>query len=404
MLDVLAAFLVTRVTLVVVAALAVSALPISSAIPLEWLRPGLNPIFESFSRWDSLHYLDIAWGGYRASDPSSPAFFPLFPMIVRLVGRDHPLRRPARACTRWRSWSPTWPCSWRPWSWSSWPASTSTTRPRPAPAGTCWSSRPASSSRRRTASRCSWRCRWAPSWPVDGRRWWQAGILGGLAALTRPFGVLIILPLAIEAWQQRAERPLWRSGLAMLPIPLALLGYMAYLGFQFGDPMAFLNAQSDWDRSLMAPWDTIGRFLDGPFELNSGPHSLVDFAFMLLAVVLAVAVLEGAAAELRGVHHGARAVPAADRVARVVPAIRAHLLPDVPGAWPSRVAVRRSTGRSSSRAWASARCSWRCTHAGTGWPEPSGRAAAPSRACPPGAQPRTLVTTSVMTRRASAPS
>ena len=59
--------------------------------------------------------------------------------------------------------------------------------------------------------------------------WWQAGVLGGLAALTRPFGVLVVLPLAIEAWQQRAERPLWRSGLAMVPIPLALLGYMAYL-------------------------------------------------------------------------------------------------------------------------------------------------------------------------------
>ena len=89
MLDILAAFLVTRVTLVIVAGLAVSAIPISSAIPTEWLRSGLNPIFESFSRWDSLHYLDIAWGGYRTSDPSSPAFFPLFPMylVLAILGR-----------------------------------------------------------------------------------------------------------------------------------------------------------------------------------------------------------------------------------------------------------------------------------------------------------------------------
>ena len=156
----------------------------------------------------------------------------------------------------------------------------------------------------------------------------------------------------------------------MVPIPLALLGYMAYLGYQFGDPMAFLNAQSGWDRSLMAPWDTIGRFLEGPFELNSGPHSLVDFAFMLLAAVLAIASWKVLRRSYAVYITALVAVPAADRLAGLVPALRAHLLPDVPGAGHRRVAARCSTGPSSSRAWASAPCSWRCTRAGTGWPEP----------------------------------
>ena len=288
MLDVLAAFLVTRLTLVVVAAIAVSALPISRDIPLEWLRPGLNPIFESFSRWDSLHYLDIAWNGYRVSDPSSPAFFPLFPVVVRLVGE----------ATRFADPPGLYAMAVVVANVALFVAAVELVQLARLDFDDA------------TASRAGWYLLVFPTSfflsaaygeslflalslgaILAGRRgsWWQAGILGGLAALTRPFGVLIILPLAIEAWEQRAERPLWRSALTMTPIPLALLGYMAYLAYQFGDPMAFLNAQSGWDRSLMAPWDTISRFLDGPFELNSGPHSLVDFAFMLLAAVLAIA-------------------------------------------------------------------------------------------------------------------
>jgi Mannosyltransferase (PIG-V) len=287
-LDVLAAFLVTRVTLVVVAAIAVSALPISSAIPLEWLRPGLNPIFESFSRWDSLHYLDIAWGGYRTSDPSSPAFFPLFPMVVRLVGE----------ISRFADPPGLYAMAVVVANVALFVAAVELVQLARLDFDDA------------TASRAGWYLMVFPTSfflsaaygeslflalslgsVLACRRglWWQAGLLGGLAALTRPFGVLIVLPLVIEAWHQRSERPLWRMGLAMLPIPAAVLGYMAYLGFQFGDPLAFLNAQAGWDRSLMAPWDTIGKFLDGPFELNSGPHSLVDFAFMLLAVGLALA-------------------------------------------------------------------------------------------------------------------
>jgi len=286
-LDVLAAFLVTRVTLVVVAALAVSAIPMSSSIPAEWLRSGLNPIFESFSRWDSLHYLDIAWGGYRTSDPSSAAFFPLFPMLVRLVGE----------ITRFADPPGLYAMAVVVANVALFVAAVELVQLARLDFDDA------------TASRAGWYLLVFPTsfflsaaygeslflalslgamLACRRQAWWQAGLLGGLAALTRPFGVLIVLPLAIEAWQQRGERPLWRSALVLAPIPLALLGYMAYLGLQFGDPLAFLNAQSDWDRSLMAPWDTIGRFLNGPFELNSGAHSLVDFAFMLLAVVLAV--------------------------------------------------------------------------------------------------------------------
>ncbi len=289
MLDVLAAFLVTRVTLILVAGLAVSAVPISSAIPREWLRAGLNPIFESFSRWDALHYLDIAWSGYRTSDPSSPAFFPLFPMLVRLVGE----------ITRFADPPALYAIAVLVANAALFVAAVELVQLARLDFDDA------------TATRAGWYLLVFPtSFFLSAaygeslflalslgsilacRRgaWWTAGILGGLAALTRPFGVLIVLPLLIEAWQVRSERPMWRSLLTMSPIPLALLGYMAYLGYQFarspGIPQRPVRLGSVVD-------GTLGHHLAVPARVRSGcgqgAHSLVDFAFMLLAASLAIA-------------------------------------------------------------------------------------------------------------------
>lgn len=81
------------------------------------------------------------------------------------------------------------------------------------------------------------------------QRWALAGAWGLLAALTRAAGVLLFLPLLYEYMSRRSfsfgkVRPgvLW-LGL----IPAGLLLYMAYLGFQFGQPFAFAEAQqSGW--------------------------------------------------------------------------------------------------------------------------------------------------------------
>ncbi|GAB4204347.1 MAG: hypothetical protein OHK0022_29420 [Roseiflexaceae bacterium] len=39
------------------------------------------------------------------------------------------------------------------------------------------------------------------------RRWWLAGLAGGLAALTRQQGILLLLPLAWELWEARNQEP-----------------------------------------------------------------------------------------------------------------------------------------------------------------------------------------------------
>jgi len=128
-------------------------------------------------------------------------------------------------------------------------------------------------------------------------RLWHASLLAALGMLTRPTGILLLIPLAWE-WGRRSQtvlRLIPRLKLALarlrlraaaprnespdtlplpapdkplppvpwLPlglIPLALLGYMLYLKFQTGNALAFLKGESAWQRHFTLPWDTVGLF------------------------------------------------------------------------------------------------------------------------------------------------
>ncbi len=72
------------------------------------------------------------------------------------------------------------------------------------------------------------------------KRWWLAALLGGLASLTRVFGVLLFPALVIEMWQQKESL---RKIIRLLFIPFGLLIYMYYQWINFGDPLAFYNLQ-----------------------------------------------------------------------------------------------------------------------------------------------------------------
>src|SRR5262245_59033716 len=82
-----------------------------------------------------------------------------------------------------------------------------------------------------------------------------AGAAAGLAALTRPFGVMLALPLLLEWWslRHRAEtsipggsRPAaWTFCFALAP-PACLGLFMLYCGRTFSDPMAFFHRQARW--------------------------------------------------------------------------------------------------------------------------------------------------------------
>ncbi len=77
------------------------------------------------------------------------------------------------------------------------------------------------------------------------QKWWYAGLLSMLLALTRSLGVFIVLPLLIEYLQQInfSWRKLTSNVLALALAPIGLLSYMVYNHWITGDYLAFAKLQ-----------------------------------------------------------------------------------------------------------------------------------------------------------------
>ena len=108
-----------------------------------------------------------------------------------------------------------------------------------------------------------------------GRFAW-AGALAGLAWLTRPLGVALLLPLALIAWR-RGHRPRDVAWLGLAPLLFAL--YPALLWQQLDDPFAFRRAEDVWGRELSwagplaGIWDGARAAWAGLLQLTIGSDS-----------------------------------------------------------------------------------------------------------------------------------
>jgi hypothetical protein len=134
------------------------------------------------------------------------------------------------------------------------------------------------------------------------QQWWWAGLWGGLAAATRPLGIIVIVPFFL-CWYQAHGRPNlvvgpWLRGhvrelLGAAAIPAGLLGYMAYLWTRFGNPLAFSSSQRSWHRTWAWPWHTLGAALTRPFEHipNISPielHGATDTLWCVIFLALTI--------------------------------------------------------------------------------------------------------------------
>ena len=234
-----------------VGALAASYLPeaVPAGDPLE--PPGF---LNYWAHWDGAWYSEIATQGYGARAPESTAFFPLYPMLVKLgsalpggpslwgvlisllctvfalffvyrVAENLYGVRAARAATLALAFFPTAFFLNAFYTEALFLAVT---------AGAVWAAR-------------------------VRRNLVLAGLLGALAAATRNLGVLLLVPLFFEWLRYRREfgvRGL--TGLALVPAGLA--GYAVFLRERFGDPLVFARQQSDyWEREPTDPLTTIGK-------------------------------------------------------------------------------------------------------------------------------------------------
>ena len=124
------------------------------------------------------------------------------------------------------------------------------------------------------------------------QRWWGAAVAGLLAGLTRPVGMLLALPAAIEAarglrsatWPDRAAR------MAAVVSPVAGCGlYLAWVEARYGTGLLPLTIQrrADFRGDPVSPlrvlWDGGRDLLDGELFGNAG-H--VPWALLLIALVV----------------------------------------------------------------------------------------------------------------------
>jgi hypothetical protein len=105
----------------------------------------------------------------------------------------------------------------------------------------------------------------------DGQ-WARAALWGALAALTRPNGILIGLPLALMALRDCPSiRVLVPRCAPLLLLPAAVAGYSAYVYSLAGDPFAWLSAQAHWHYSVgNLPWRQVVRIVSTFF--GQGPY------------------------------------------------------------------------------------------------------------------------------------
>jgi len=116
-----------------------------------------------------------------------------------------------------------------------------------------------------------------------GKRWALAGMFGGLAALTKLVGVLLIIPLF---WEYMAARSFSLRRIQTDVIFLALvpvgLGFFMVFNYTFaGDFFAFVKIQSAWGTELSNPLFNLHRLLTG--SANLFVNGLVGLAALILA-------------------------------------------------------------------------------------------------------------------------
>jgi hypothetical protein len=123
---------------------------------------------------------------------------------------------------------------------------------------------------------------------LRSRRWWLAAVAGFCAGLTRPVGVLLALPAAVEGWQRRDLKAI---APAVSPV-LGLVAYLAWAEHLTHDFLYPLRAQEDpvrrghWVDPVSAVAHNVHELFTGD-HVSAGLHAASAVVFVALLVVLA---------------------------------------------------------------------------------------------------------------------
>ncbi|HET9660507.1 MAG TPA: hypothetical protein VFP05_09245, partial [Thermomicrobiales bacterium] len=97
------------------------------------------------------------------------------------------------------------------------------------------------------------------------RKWWLAGLLGMLAALTRSHGIFLVIPFAVLWIKQYGFyiRAMVPKGITVAMPLLAPVFFGAYLERTQGNWKNFIDVQGAWNRTFSWPWHTFDCALGG---------------------------------------------------------------------------------------------------------------------------------------------
>jgi hypothetical protein len=263
-----------------------------------------------WSHWDGEHYVTLALGGYlNPPDNVSPAFFPLYPLLVRSFAElfGGPISMEALSV-----WGPLISLLFLPFAlyfvyqialdgWGHRVAKGAVLALALFPTTFFLNSAYTESLFLALSAGSIWAMRVRKNLLL-------ACVLAGLASATRNVGVILIVPLAYE-WINNMDRYRWR-GLYLALVPFGLFAYMGYLWARFGDPVLFYTAQEDWGREATGPLATVGRAwasaVEGAGRLMdpglwtdptlgnlanhlAGAGNLINLAFLVFAVAILLA-------------------------------------------------------------------------------------------------------------------
>ncbi len=269
----------------------------------EDLRGLAAHLFEPWAHWDGVWFVRIAADGYRAY-PSSPAFFPLYPLLLRattaLTGGNFVI---AGVLVSLGCYAGAMVVLYR------------LSRDELGPRAALWtvtylSVFPTALFFQAVYSESLFLLLTLLCLSLARRgRFAAACLCGLLATLTRSNGLLLVLPLGLVWFEQRrgcalrlpggppagasraalapragragARGPSRASSAYLLLLPAGLGLYMTYLWLAFGDPLIFAGAQGSWGRRLGMPLVTAWQ---GARACGAALHALATQGFATLLV------------------------------------------------------------------------------------------------------------------------
>jgi hypothetical protein len=226
-----------------------------------------------WSHWDGEHYVALAMGGYlNPPDSVSPAFFPLYPLLMRSFAElfGGPISKEALSV-----WGPLLSLLFLPFAlYFIYQIALDEFDERVAKGAVLiLAFFPTTFFLNAAYTESLFLALSAGAlWAVRVRKdLLLACVLAALAGATRNVGVFLMVPLMYE-WIKDIESFRWR-GIYLLLAPGGLLAYMGYLWVRFGDPLLFYSAQESWGRQATGPLDTASRALGSAAE---GAGRLID--------------------------------------------------------------------------------------------------------------------------------